>query len=596
MHDLLERIGIGWVRFENLKWPFVSAEKGVFDYRGAIGPWHVDHDAMFASYRAHGLHILPYLFLTQDYAAPPGVSPASGDLTRPPKDFAQYAEFVFQTVARYGSAPHPPAALKTADKRSGLGWIDVFELWNEPNLDDPSWGHWKGPIERYYDMFRLGAEAAKRADPNARVANGGFSGIGVELVDTLRSYAYADSRHPLDFVDVLSVHFYTGRSSPETARVNVNTGSFGDTDPRTLEENLVRLSDWRDRHKPGMPIWLTETGYETAGAFGIDERMQAAWLVRDVLLMLANGIEKVMVFREMGSDAARWGSAGVLRSDRSLKPSLFTYAALAREMDGVEGAALRLPAADDNVRIHAWKRNGGTLLTAWAVEGTTPFPLDLGAARVTDSFGFRRTVETSGLRLTAFPVFIRDVTDAAPLDARIARARADEEERQRRIREEAGLRAYLFDFGSREKVGAFVIGDVRRCTPVVARDIWDDGKAYGFTPSAALQDDDQAWLKDPLKRDACRLGRGIGFRFRAVDGAYLLRACVVPFEPRGRLTIDGAGETPIVAEVTRPEGLAEVEVRVNGRPLTLEMDGYASLAWIALIERPPVRDPSVRNR
>jgi hypothetical protein len=439
VHDNLERLGIGWVRFENLKWPFVSPERGVFAFDGSIGPWHVNHDAMFESYRAHGIDILPYLFLTQDYATPPGASPESDALTRPPKDFTQYAEFVFQTVARYGSVAHPPAMLKTADKKCGRGLIRVFELWNEPNLNDPSWGHWKGPIEQYYEMFRLGAEAVKRADPAALVANGGYSGIGVELVDTLRSYTYADGKRPLDFVDVLSVHFYTGRCAPETARVNANTGSFGAPDPRTFEENMVALADWRDRTKAGMPIWLTETGYETIGEFGIGERTQAAWLARDVLLGLASGAEKVMVFRETGSDPGRWGSAGVMRTDASLKPSFFTYATLIREMDGIEGGALRLKAAGDNVRVYAWNRAGKTMLSAWAIEGTAPFPLRLGIARVTDSFGFRREIDTAGLMLTVFPVYIRDMADAQPLEPLLDAARRVECGARRR--DERGGRA-----------------------------------------------------------------------------------------------------------------------------------------------------------
>ena len=36
--------------------------------------------------------------------------------------------------------------------------------------------------------LRLGAEAVKRADPTAQASNAGFSGIGVPLVDGLRTY------------------------------------------------------------------------------------------------------------------------------------------------------------------------------------------------------------------------------------------------------------------------------------------------------------------------------------------------------------------------------------------------------------------------
>ncbi len=583
VHDKLERLGVGWVRFENLKWPFVSEKQGEFRFDGAIAPWHVDLDCMFASYRSHGLDILPFLFLTRDYEAPPGAPTDSGMLTLPPKDLTQYAEFAFQTAARYGSTTQPAEALKTADKKSGLGLIHVFELWNEPNLNDPSWGAWKGSLGQYYEMFRLGAEAVKRADPKARVSNGGFSGIGIELMDTLRSHTYGDGKHPLDFVDVLNVHFYTGRCMPEEARINANTGTFGSTDPRTFEENLALLVAWRDRHKPGLPIWLTETGYETNAEFGVDERTQAAWLARDVLLILASGIDKVMVFRESGSDGGRWGSAGVLRSDRSYKPSFFTYAMLTRELDGVEGGAVRLAAPDKDTRIYAWKRGGKQLLTAWALEGTAPFPCNWGKAVVTDAFGATRDVDTAQLTLTDFPVYLRDIADGAALAAAVAEASREKERTRAALQLQANVKAYLFDFGSLENVGGLVIGDWRRCVPVIAKDTWDEAKGYGFAPSAALQDDDQAWIGDSLERDSCRIGKGIKFRFRAEAGSYVLRVGVTPFEAKGRLSIDGVAGGPF--EVTKAKGLVEIEVVVTDKPLALEMDGYANLKWLALVRK-----------
>ena len=51
---------------------------------------------------------------------------------------------------------------------------------------------------------------------------------------------------------------------------------------------------------PAMPIWMTETGYDSAGPFGTTEAIQAARLPRVVMLCLANGVEKVFVYREIG--------------------------------------------------------------------------------------------------------------------------------------------------------------------------------------------------------------------------------------------------------------------------------------------------------
>ncbi len=112
---------------------------------------------------------------------------------------------------------------------------------------------------------------------------------------TPSAFSYPDGRRPLDFIDILNVGCYTGREAPETALEDFNAGGAGELPP---PKQFRRLARWRDRNKPGMPIWLTETGYGSAGPFGTDERTQAARLPRMVMLALANGTDKVFVYRE----------------------------------------------------------------------------------------------------------------------------------------------------------------------------------------------------------------------------------------------------------------------------------------------------------
>src|SRR5690606_1513331 len=107
-----------------------------------------------------------------------------------------------------------------------------------------------------------GAEAVKKADPHAVVVSPGFAGATAEIVDQLRLHTYADGVRPLDLVDVLSVHFYSGRTPPEIATADVNNAQGYEV---SFVEHLKRLVEWRDRHKPGAPIWMTETGYDTGG-------------------------------------------------------------------------------------------------------------------------------------------------------------------------------------------------------------------------------------------------------------------------------------------------------------------------------------------
>ena len=111
-------------------------------------------------------------------------------------------------------------------------------------------------------------------------------------------------------------------------------------------------------------------------------------------------------------------------------------------------------------------------------------------------------------------------------------------------------------------------------------------KGYGFAPTAALQDDD-IWSSDPYNKHACRLSRDIRFRFRAAPGKYVLRLGVVPFASTGQLTVRGTVGGPQKVEVTKEKGEAQIEVQAAGEPLSVEMDGYASLRWLTLVQQRP---------
>ena len=111
-----------------------------------------------------------------------------------------------------------------------------------------------------------------------------------------------------------------------------------------------------------MSIWLTETGYETNGTYGVDEgaRRRTPGCPRDVLLCLAHGMDKVMrSFAESGSDPDRWGSAGVLRTDGSQKPSFFSYATLIRELERHHGRGVAHRGAGQypHLRLEAGRSN-----------------------------------------------------------------------------------------------------------------------------------------------------------------------------------------------------------------------------------------------
>lgn len=581
---LHRRLGIGWVRFENLKWPMVSPQPNVYSFKGVL-PWNVPHDDVISGYQANGIQFLPFLFLTPDYATSAPDTVKDNRNSYPPKDNAQMADFVFQTVARYGSQKYPATELKTSDKKSGLNQVHVYEIWNEPNLTDPGWGPWVGTTTQYNEMFRASANAVKRADATAKVTNGGFAGIDIETVNTLL-IPYADGKKPLDFVDILNVHFYSGRIAPEVSTNDPNADRSGNLQgARTYEEDLRRLIAWRDKNKPGMPIWMTETGYDSAGPFGTDEYTQAARLPRVVMMSLASGIDKVFVYRESGSTASMHAASGVLRNDETLKPSWFTYATLIRELDSVKAKAIRLLYPDPNVFLYAWTRGAETILSAWAIEGTANLNLKLGNSTVTDAFGNARQQNIAGtLPLSVFPVYIKNIGNPAGFKTLVAQAQRTETARRQEQLRLAKRQAYLFDFGSQDKVGTIDIGDTRTFTPVLGTDIYDEKKGYGFFPPAAGADNNRHWISDPLECDSTRMEPAHIFRVNVKPGRYQLRASVHP-QDTGELRVKGTigGDKVLPTTKDSPPVTAQIEVGTEG--VSISTTGYSDIHWLTLVEQ-----------
>jgi hypothetical protein len=582
---LHRELGVGWVRFENMKWPMMSPAPNDFRFDGSVTPWVVNHDAIVEGYAAQGLSVLPFLFLTPDYAssAPADVKPDRRG-SYPPKDNALMADFVFQTVARYGSAKHPAAVLKSPDKKSGLNRINTYEIWNEPNLTAPSWGPWVGTAAQYMEMFRPAAEAVKRADAKAKVTNGGYAGIEVETVEPLRTHVYADGKRPLDFVDILNVHYYSGRSAPETATVDANVDRSGNMKgARTYEDSLRRLIDWRDEHKAGMPIWLTETGYDSAGPFGTDEATQAARLPRVIMMALAAGIDKVFVYRESGSDPSQHAASGLQRNDGALKPSWFTYATLIRHLDGVS-KGVRLPHPNPNVRLYLWTRGKESVLSAWTVDGDGELGLDLGAATIVDAFGAERKAPANAkLPLSPFPVYLRGWANGAPLQVLGAQAQRTAQAAREEKARLSKVRAYLFDFGGVENNGSIEIGTNRPFTPVLHTQTFDAARGWGFTPGAAASDGERKWIRDALESDHTRMNKGTRFQVQAAPGRYRLSLGAEPVGDTPRFIVRGAVGGDKYLPLAKDKASEELLVEVGAEPISIEPDGYADLKWLSLI-------------
>jgi hypothetical protein len=586
--DINRRLGVNWMRFENMKWQMVMPGPDRYAFDGSVAPWRVNHDGYVRLYRERGIRVLPYTFQTPKWLSTAPAGTQKNIAGYPPRDNRDYGEVMFQLAARYGSKQHPDGALKTADRLSGLGLLNVFELWNEPNLEGAGWAPWVGSMAAYFELFRVGAEAVKRADPAARVSMAGMAGTELDTVAPFRHYTYADGKHPLDFTDLINVHYYSGQQNPEVATIDRNANRGGQANPNdpAYPEVLAQLIDWRDEVAPGKPIWLTETGNDVGGPIGLSERDQAAKVPRVALLALAAGIDKVFIYREKGSDPVQHGGAGLCRNDDSLRPVWFTYATLIRQFLGVKpGRAWRLAHPNPDVWLLAWDRGGELLLTAWAVQGAPALDLPLGLCTVVDAFGHAARADAAGLALGPFPVYLSQPAQRAPLDALLAAARKSEAVRLEARRRDAARQAYLFDFGSRDYVGAINLGGYRPFTPVLAADLYDAAKGYGFEPGA-MRDGVAAWNPDKLSKDSTRINADQHFRFRVKPGRYRVSLLAQPLGPAAALALHCGGQQvdlPVAKEPAKAPNPVTRTVTLAAEDVTLSTDSYVELLALQLV-------------
>ncbi len=109
----------------------------------------------------------------------------------PPKDYAKWAELVFQWV-RHAMERYGQAEVET--------WF--WEVWNEPDI-----GYWQGTPEEYFQLYDYAADAVKRALPTARIGGPHTTGGGTEFLRRFlehcsrgRNAATGGTGTPLDFI------------------------------------------------------------------------------------------------------------------------------------------------------------------------------------------------------------------------------------------------------------------------------------------------------------------------------------------------------------------------------------------------------------
>jgi hypothetical protein len=301
-------IGVKWSR-EEISWANVEREaKGTFGWR-VYDPW-IDE------LRKRNINVIGALQTTPSWAS--GVPMDAPDwywhVPRNPQDFVDFAA---EAAAHY------------------RGKIDVWEIWNEPDVDITFRCNGCDTAKHYAQMLTGSYAAIKRANPQAIVLIGGLSihdtnNAGMAFLNRV----VAASGGKLNF-DVLSIHPYMPDRHPES------------TDPKTVVQNFQYRLDmslkWLRDHGGGdKEIWITEHGYSTCnpcGTLGVSEEEQARRLVRLHAIAMASPNVTHFAYFQMkdkfnAPSTDLWGNMGIMRNDLSPKPALAAYRVMTRQLEG----------------------------------------------------------------------------------------------------------------------------------------------------------------------------------------------------------------------------------------------------------------------
>ncbi len=300
-----------------------------------------------------------------------------------PGSYLAHADHLFQFAARYGKTKVDDSLLKLHKSQyrlSGLNLVHYYETWNEQD----TW--WKGRDE-YFSPFEYAAMIStdcdahqqkygrniglKNADPNAKMVFGGLSTLDTTYVLGVKLWCDIYRNGDLPF-DVLNFHDYT--------RTERKGGKFHSLPPEEgkLKYSLQKVADFRDRYFPGMEVWFTEFGYDSnpgspQGVHEIEgltnEKVQAQWLVRSYLEILASGIDRAAVY--MLTDVNHespglYSSCGLTTSPqdgRRKKISFYHVATLSELMKGMYYQTA-VEYEDDRVRCYVFDNRANKQIRA----------------------------------------------------------------------------------------------------------------------------------------------------------------------------------------------------------------------------------------
>ena len=343
-------------------WEKLEAHPGSYSFNPTFhGSWN--YDAMYERLKTEGIDVLACLktipkWMEDTY--PVGQrdnenvpAPYGSDLTQP-KSYVEQARAGFQYMARYGFNRNVnPALVKvsttttwagTNTVKIGLGLIRYIECENERDKT------WKGRkayqtareyaanLSAFYDGHKntLGPGVGVRnADPTVTVVIGGLAASSTDyvraMIDWCREFRGYKANGQVNLCwDVINQHLYAN-----DARSSQGGGGSRGAAPEVsgVGEQAAAFIAMSHQYAGGMPVWITEAGYDVnpgspfrAIAIGNKSvlQVQADWVLRTALLYSRVGINRTFFYQLYDDNAAvpiQFYSMGLLNNDKTRKPA-----------------------------------------------------------------------------------------------------------------------------------------------------------------------------------------------------------------------------------------------------------------------------------
>ena len=196
--------------------------------------------------------------------------------------------------------------------------ITAWELDNE---------HGWPTTDKYGEWHRVFAEIVKVCRPDALSVQ---EGCGAIVPEGARKHVLNGNFKDLK---VLNGHRYAGMVGPEISRSNFNVADIAADEAKVYQRDLWR--QWKiNSELDGVKRqrWITEWGWDTRAGQIVSEWEQAAYMQREWVLALGNGIDKLFWYWYYDSDTPNpknfFDGCGIFNRFREPKPVAPAFAAL----------------------------------------------------------------------------------------------------------------------------------------------------------------------------------------------------------------------------------------------------------------------------